>query len=167
MADSAQPSVAKPTKSDFSLRLVWTRIVIAGALVSGYIVGVEIHSEMMRKAEPPPLTPARKAAIHEKLQALTAREVAQLPKRVDDITTLADLRVQGATVVYIYTVSGLEMIETEELEGLKAAARKKLCEGPSRAAILAGTSFAYEYRSSAGDRKLLGRIQIETCPFDL
>ena len=75
MAEPAQPPVSKPTKSDFSSRLVWTRIVMVGALVCGHIVAVEIYSEQMRKTEPPPLTPARKTAIHEKFQALTASQV--------------------------------------------------------------------------------------------
>jgi hypothetical protein len=160
MAGSAQ-LLPTGTRSRFSWRLFWTRVLAVGVFLCAFSVSRQIFEE--KRTELPPPNSAQKAAIHEKLRAIRARDVAQLPRRVDDITALVDLRAEGTTLVHVFTVSGHTSLN---LDGVKARIRQQACDGPTKAAILAGTSFAYEYWSPAPEQKLLGRFQIETCPFN-
>src|SRR5687767_13460013 len=93
----AQPLLPTDTRSRFSWRLFWTRVIAVGVFLCAFSVSRQIFEE--KSTEPPPPNSAQKAAIHEKLRAIRARDVAQLPKRVDDVTALVDLRAEGTTLV--------------------------------------------------------------------
>jgi glucose/arabinose dehydrogenase len=93
-----------------------------------------------------------------------ARQVnPQLPKRVDDLTTLTSITPEDATVVYNYTVDiDAGQINPAALRQLEQATRANVCRQMNMVQTMAmGGSYAYVWNDRAG--RPIHRMRIDAC----
>ena len=93
-----------------------------------------------------------------------ARQVnPQLPKRVDDLTTLTSITPEDATVIYNYTVDlDAGQINAEALRQLEQATRANVCRQGNMVQTMAmGGSYAYVWNDRAG--RPIHRMRIDAC----
>jgi hypothetical protein len=120
------------------------------------------------KVTAPTVTPAEDAAhisatpsdMHD-AQVYTANVIkSSLPKKLDDVTTLTDVRVEGTALVYIYEVTS-PAISNEAGISLASTVTKRFCASPNGPKVLKlGGAYGYEYQNQG---KVLYRFNITLC----
>jgi hypothetical protein len=101
------------------------------------------------------------ADVHAELAEYT--RTIKLPSKVDDITTMTAVRLDGDVITYTYDVKGLTKADFEAYHDSSEADRtEKVCgDSLTRKVIDAGIAIHSEYRNSGAT---LGEIVISSCP---
>lgn len=109
-------------------------------------------------------TPEQKRAFVACANREAARQVnPQLPKRVDQITTLTSIAAEDATVVYNYTVDvDAGTITDSARRQLEQATRASVCRQANMVQTMAmGGSYAYVWADRAG--RPIHQLRIDAC----
>ena len=102
------------------------------------------------------------AAVHEGLEKSIAEIRSTLPKVLDEVTTLTDVKVDGLMMIYINEIdAAYQLPDVLEIENI---VRPKVCASAMSKSIIDGASYRYEYWSAGPHRKFLGAFNISTCP---
>jgi hypothetical protein len=102
------------------------------------------------------------AAINQGFVITAAEIKPTLPRVLDAITTLTDVRVEGINMIYMNEIaSGYEV---EDLKVIENYVRPKVCASEMSKSIVDGASYTYEYWSAGPNRKLFGKFGISSCP---
>jgi hypothetical protein len=113
----------------------------------GYVAGHEI----VRAMQPSP---------HDQLIAGISN--ITLPKRLDDITVLTAMRVEGMTVVSTHDLDVTELT-ADDRQSLQAALTERVCtnEATHKGVVSLGVSYRYEYMHNGVN---LGDFDVTSCP---
>jgi hypothetical protein len=133
--------------------------LIAGTLALSFAVGAvnniwpqliapELYED---NAEASP----RRPTIEQEIEAAARVVRLDLPKRLDDATTMTGVDAEGRTLVYHYSVS-VELGERELRDFFNQTLLPPACAEPDMtAAMRDGASFAYSYTTSSGRQQRL------------
>lgn len=99
-----------------------------------------------------------KANLHGALLEAQARLTQQLPKALDDVTTLTSVNVEDTKWTYVYSLS----TNSFDRQELRRRVRQNFCASDLKEWLAKGVSYNFEYRDKSGT--LLTQFQVTSCP---
>jgi hypothetical protein len=143
---SAQQAAAARGSKRMSVgALVWICVAVGGIALFG---GIELF---------------RAWRLHQMLLIAQSEIQKQLPKKIDDDTTLVGVRVGYTDWTYVYDVTARKSaIDAPALQRLESQIRRGVCASDMSARLRDGVSYNYEYRDTTG--VMITKFQITSCP---
>jgi len=129
----------------------------------GAIVALAVVSQFAREFVGALVAPAPARAdesLHDTLVKQVAEMKTRLPRLVDDVTTLRDIKVEDLKTIYVAEIrAGYEI----DVKSQQDEVTRKFCASTARKAQY-GASYRFEYWSAGADSQLLGAFEIHSCP---
>ena len=102
------------------------------------------------------------AVLHDALVKKLPELKANLPQRVDDATTLVDVKIDVITTVYVYSIG--EQYEIGNMNDITERVTSKVCASQKmHAAIKDGFSYRYEYWKAGDTIRPIGSFTVSSC----
>jgi hypothetical protein len=164
VASGSVTRVSAPRESAISSgRLVVAAVIISAATMVAWFAVKGTWSEETTASSPvrdqKTLSQAENEVREGLLQA--ARDVKPtLPRKLDNVTTLVDMRVDGLDVTYENEISDSR---TYQFTAFEKHLRNLVCGGGMREGIQHGASYTYQYWTPAPERRPLGSVRISSC----
>jgi len=130
---------------------VWKRSLITIALLTSLVVVYKVYSDQAGRR------------FDENLKKLEADEKSRLPIKVDEFTTLVDVRYEPHKKVYWYVME-VKDGERVERQKLKQNAQDQLCGNADALRTIKENGVSYEYHYMDKTRATLVAFTIANCP---
>jgi hypothetical protein len=132
------------------MALSWKRSLIYGVILTIAAVTYLVYSETSGPR------------FDQGLQKREADTKKTLPRKVDDITTLEDVKYEGTKNVYWLSVDGGD--GSFDASGLQYRTQSLLCSNDDIARTIKEKGFSYEYHYVNKERVSLATFTIADCP---
>lgn len=128
----------------------WKRSLVYGAIITAVAVGYRVYSEYAG------------ARFDEGLQKLETDMKKTLPRKVDEITTLEDVKYERSKNSYWYVVdTNVTVFDQHDLE---RTIQNQVCANADAARTIKEKGFSYEYHYVNKERAFLTTFTITKCP---
>lgn len=138
-------SFQAPRKPKFTVSALSVLIAI-GAVVVGRAIGHEAYDLLLRPAAAEPSA----AELDMKFVEIVKRVKPTLPKRLDDVTTLADIAYADKHVTYVYDLDTRGKSSEVVMPAVHKLVARKACDSGFQQALRQGYVFTFRYRDAAG-----------------
>lgn len=129
----------------------WKRDLIVAAVIASFAVGYRIYSE---SAGP---------RFEAGLKKLEAEVKSKLPIKVDETTTLIDVRYEPTSTIYWYVVD-VDKVDPAALENFKRKIQENACGNAEVRRTIKDKGFTYDYRYANRAGAPLTAFVISECP---
>ena len=144
-----KPTPAPPPLPTITKSPTWKRSLAYGAVIASVAVAYRVYSEY---AGP---------RFEDGLQKLEADTKRTLPKKVDEITTLVDVKFERTKNIYWYVMDTKDgTIDGHKLEQL---VRNNVCSNSEMMRTIKEKGFTYEYHYVNKEQVALGTFTIAKC----
>lgn len=153
MNDSTQTGAKKPSKAG---RYLTIAAAVVAALVAGTIARVVVRDVMK------PSEASRAATINEGLRRGLETYRGRLPLKLDDVTTLVDVQVNGNTAIYRHHLTAAPT--AVQAMSFERDLLQRVCASQMKDAIMVGASFQYTYSTPPPASLPIATFTISRCP---
>lgn len=130
---------------------------------AGELIGLTLLLLAMLYLSPKKAPPSRSSAdLGVMLDEVTATLNADLPKKLDDVTTLVRVSRSGLTMTYDYNISVPRPADDDFVKDFRAVKAPEICE-VQRRGLAEGLNYQYRYVFSSDARPLAFTVDQATC----
>jgi len=140
------PPISKELKGNTKKKRLWIALSFVIALISFAAVGAITKNVLNTYYQP------ANAVIDETLIEMVNQLKSTLPRKVDDVTTLVDVRRVGKQVTYFYEIDpGGRQIPSTFISAVRRVTVPKVCGSKLKDGVVNnGITYVYRYKSAAG-----------------